>query len=102
MNNLKKSKLIRFKKEEIHQIMELYSKKITIGGWKDYSISFQKTCATFAIHRSFKLGPCLEIKKNFKKEGLFTVSSQNNVIASSKSLGKIISHLKKPYLKLVK
>ena len=50
MNNLKKSKLIRFKKEEIHQIMELYSKKITIGEWKDYSISFQKTCATFAIH----------------------------------------------------
>ena len=27
MNNLKKSKFIRFKKEEIHQIMELYSKK---------------------------------------------------------------------------
>ena len=55
MNNLKKSKLIRFKKEEIHQIMELYSRKITIGEWKDYSISFQKTCATFAIHKSFKL-----------------------------------------------
>ena len=27
MNNLKKSKIIRFKKEEIHEIMELYSKK---------------------------------------------------------------------------
>ncbi len=102
MNNSKKSKIIRFKKEEIHQIMELYSKKITIGEWKDYSISFQNTCATFSIHRSFKLGPCLEIKKNFKKESIFTVSSQNNIIASSKSLRKIISHLKKPYLKLVK
>ena len=31
MNNLKKSKIISFKKEEIHQIMELYSKKISIG-----------------------------------------------------------------------
>ena len=42
MNNLKKSKIIRFKKEEIHEIMELYSKKISIGEWKDYSITFQK------------------------------------------------------------
>ena len=41
MNNLKKSKIIRFKKEEIHEIMELYSKKISIGEWKDYSITFQ-------------------------------------------------------------
>ena len=63
MNNLKKSKVIRFKKNEIYEIMELYSKKISIGEWKDYSISFQKSCAVFAIHRSYKLGPCLEIKK---------------------------------------
>ncbi len=102
MNNLKKLNIIRFKKEEINQIMELYSKKISIGEWKDYSITFQKTYAVFSIHRSFKLGPCLEIKKKFKKGSIYTVSSQNSVIATSKSLGKIISHLKKPYLKLVK
>ena len=48
--------------------MELYSKKISIGEWKDYSISFEKSYAVFAIHRSFKLGPCLEIKKNYKNE----------------------------------
>ena len=102
MNNLKKSKFIRFKKEEIHQIMELYSKKISIGEWKDYSISFEKSHAIFAIHRSFKLGPSLEIKKNYRKESIFTLTSQNNVIASSKNLGKVINYLKKPYLKLVK
>ena len=41
-----------------------------------------------------------KLKKNLKS--IYTVSSQNSVIATSKSLGKIISHLKKPYLKLVK
>ncbi len=102
MNNLKKSKVIRFKKNEIYEIMELYSKKISIGEWKDYSISFQKSCAVFAIHRSYKLGPCLEIKKNYKNESVYTLTSQNNVIASSKSLQKVISYLKKPYLKLIK
>tara|TARA_B100000963_G_scaffold342182_1_gene342789 strand:- start:36 stop:344 length:309 start_codon:yes stop_codon:yes gene_type:complete len=102
MNNLKKSRLIRFDKKEIYQIMELYSKKISIGEWKDYSISFEKSHAIFAIHRSFKLGPCLEIKKNYKKDSMFTLTSQNNVITSSKNLGKVINYLKKPYLKLVK
>ena len=76
MNNLKKLNIIRFKKEEINQIMELYSKKISIGEWKDYSISFQKTYAVFSIHRSFKLGPCLEIKKKFKKEFLYCIFSE--------------------------
>ena len=102
MNNLKKTKIIRFKKKEIHQIMELYSKKISIGEWKDYSISFQKSCAIFAIHRSFKLGPCIEIKKNYKNNSIFTITSQNNILTSSNNLGKVISYLKKPYLKLVK
>ncbi len=102
MNNLKRSKLIRFRKEEIHQIMEVYSRKISIGEWKDYSISFQKSHAVFAIHKSFKLGPCLEIKKNYKTESVYTLTSQNNVITRSKSLRKVINYLKKPYLKLVK
>ena len=53
MNNLKKSKIIRFKKEEIHEIMELYSKKISIGEWKDYSITFQKSYATCLIDQFF-------------------------------------------------
>ena len=93
MNNLKKSRLIRFDKKEIYQIMELYSKKISIGEWKDYSISFEKSHAIFAIHRSFKLGPCLEIKKNYKQDSMFTLTSQNNVITSSKNLGKVINYL---------
>ena len=76
MNNLKKLNIIRFKKEEINQIMELYSKKISIGEWKDYSITFQKTYAVFSIHRSFKLGPCLEIKKNLKRKYLYCIFSE--------------------------
>ena len=94
MNNLKKSKIIRFKKEEIHEIMELYSKKISIGEWKDYSITFQKSYAVFAIHRSFRHGPSFEIKKNYRNDSFFTLSSQNNILTSSKSLRKVINYLK--------
>ena len=39
--------LVRFKKEEINQIMEIYSKNFNGGEWKDYSICFETNCAIF-------------------------------------------------------
>ena len=68
MNNLKKSKIIRFKKKKYMKLWNYIQKKISIGEWKDYSITFQKSYAVFAIHRSFKHGPSLEIKKNYRND----------------------------------
>ena len=61
-------RLVRFQKDEIYQIMEIYSKKISIGEWKDYSMSFGKNIATFSIHRSFKVEPSYQIKKTFLRK----------------------------------
>ena len=40
--------LVRFKKEEINQIMEIYSKKISIGEWKDYLFVFKLIVQSFS------------------------------------------------------
>ena len=56
-------KIVSFKKQEINQIMEVYSKKISIGEWKDYSISFKNDHAIFSIHKSFKHAPSFQIKR---------------------------------------
>ena len=37
---LTNNKLVRFKKFELNKIMSIYSKKISIGEWKDYSTIF--------------------------------------------------------------
>ncbi len=103
MKKLHKKKLIRFKKDEINKIMEIYSKKISIGEWKDYSISFKNNYAIFSIHKSYKFGPTFEIKKNFSRENFYTLTSQNNVVlASSSNLENVINYLKKPDLRLIK
>ena len=73
--------------------MDVYSKKISIGEWKDYSISFKRNYAIFAIHKSFKIGPYFEIKKNNFKQSYFTLSFQNNVIVSSHKLNNVINYL---------
>lgn len=93
---------VRFKKKEINQIMEIYSKKISIGEWKDYSISFQKNYAIFSIHKSFKVGPSYQIKKIFLKNKLYTLISQNNIIMTSNKLYKVTKYLSKPNLKLIR
>tara|TARA_X000000950_G_scaffold181139_1_gene219665 strand:- start:1072 stop:1377 length:306 start_codon:yes stop_codon:yes gene_type:complete len=101
MNNLKNKRLLGFQKREIHTIMELYSRKISIGEWKDYSISYNKECAIFSIHRSIKQGSSFQIKK-IKKKNTYVLTYQNRTLAVSSSLLNIIDHLKKPVLRIIK
>jgi hypothetical protein len=101
MNNLKNKWFLGFQKREIHTIMELYSRKISIGEWKDYSISYDKECAIFSIHRSIKQGSSFQIKK-IKKKNTYVLTYQNTTLAVSSSLLSIIDHLKKPVLRIIK
>ena len=94
--------IVRFKKEEINLIMEVYSQKISTGEWKDYSISFQKNYAVFSIHKSFKFIPCYQIKKNFWKKKGYTLIQNNSIVLYSNTLNVIVNHLRKPSLKLVR
>ena len=94
--------LVRFKKEEINLIMEVYSRKISTGEWKDYSISFQKNYAIFSIHKSLKYIPYYQIKKNLLKSKAYTLLHNNSIVLYSNTLSVIVDHLKKPSLKLVR
>ena len=94
--------IVRFKKEEINLIMEVYSRKISTGEWKDYSISFQKNYAIFSIHKSLKYIPYYQIKKNLLKRKAYTLLHNNSIVLYSNTLNVIVDHLKKPTLKLVR
>ena len=101
MNNLKNKKFVGFQKREIYTIMELYSKKISIGEWKDYSISYNKDYAIFSIHRSIKQGSSFQIKK-IKTRNTYVLTHQNTTLAVSRCLLSIIDYLKKPVLTIIK
>ena len=101
MNNLKYKKPAIFEKREIYKIMELYSKKISIGEWKDYSISFNNEYAIFSIYRSLKYGSSFQIKK-IRRRKVYILTFQNKTLTVSNSLNKVINFLKKPNLRLIK
>tara|TARA_B100000035_G_scaffold287295_1_gene272153 strand:- start:3114 stop:3404 length:291 start_codon:yes stop_codon:yes gene_type:complete len=94
--------IVRFKKEEINLIMDVYSRKISTGEWKDYSISFQKNYAVFSIHKSFKYIPYYQIKKNLLKNKAYTLLHNNSIVLYSNTLNVIVNYLRKPSLKLVR
>ena len=94
--------IVRFKKNEINQIMEIYTKKISTGEWKDYSISFQKNYAIFSIHKSFKLEPYYQIEKKYIKRKIFTLIHRSSIIIYSDQLNKVINYLSRPNLRLVR
>ena len=97
-----KNKLVRFKKFELNKIMSIYSEKISIGEWKDYSICFQSNYALFCIHKSFNLHPSFQIMKKNNKGINYYLSSNNQLIIKSNSLNKVLSYFNKPILKLVR
>ena len=95
------NKLVRFKKLELNKIMSIYSEKISIGEWKDYSICFRSNYALFCIHKSFNLYPSFQIMK--KNKGIsYYLSSGNKLLIKSNSLNKVLSYFNKPSLKLVR
>ena len=101
-SNKNKFKLVRFSKQEINKIMEIYSIKIAIGEWKDYSIFFSKNCAIFNIHKSFSRSPEFKILKYYQNREKYTLSNKHQILAKSTSLNKLLTLLKKPNLRLIK
>jgi hypothetical protein len=101
MNSLKYKKTTIFEKKEIHKIMELYSKKISIGEWKDYSISFNKEYAIFSIYRTINYGSSFQIKK-IRQKNVFVLTHQNKTLTISNSLNNVVNYLKKPNLRIIK
>ena len=99
---LTNNKLVRFKKFELNKIMSIYSEKISIGEWKDYSICFRSNYALFCIHKSFNLNPSFQIMKKNNKGISYYLSSGNKLLIKSNSLNKVLSYFNKPSLKLVR
>ena len=105
IENFQKSKnkrIVSFSKKEINDIMAVYSKKIAIGEWKDYSIDFNKNFAMFCIHKSLSKDPEYKILKKKIPERSYIISNKQRIISKSTSLKVALRIFKKPKLRLIK
>ena len=74
---------VMFDRKELNLILNLYSKMVGAGEWKDYAIDSLKDCAVFSVFRRATETPLFRIEKTPKlarKQGAFSVVNANGLI----------------------
>ncbi len=106
-NNIKnKQKTIFFVKTELQSILNLYSRMVSNGSWKDYSLSSGSKEISFDVYHRASEKPVIRILKNLKpsqfNERYLIKDKNGKVIDKSESLNRLISNTSWTNLKIVK
>ena len=92
-------KIIFFSKLELTSILNLYSKQVSKGYWKDYALDSKIDNAIFSIYRHTHDKPMFQIIKNsqkgFRNKPSFYIKKGEEIISRSKSLFTILSNFEK-------
>ena len=100
-SNLRKieKKLIFFSKIELTSILNLYSKQVSKGYWKDYAFDSKIDNAVFSVYKHSHDKPMYQIIKNshkgFRNKPIFLIKKDEQIISKSNSLQIIISNFEK-------
>ena len=99
--NYKNKDKVFFSKSELQIILQSYSKQVSSGVCRDYSIDHNKQKAIFSFFRSTFDKPIFQIeKKNNVKSKLlfdFSIKYKQKVIETNVSLSKILKRLDKKF-----
>ena len=93
-----------FDRRELHQILQLYSRKVMAGEWRDYAIGGDDSGAVFAIFGNSSPMPLFRIAKRFrpsKRQARFLVSSGDRVLHIEQTLDAALRLLERRRLRLV-
>ena len=99
--NLKKieKKLLFFSKIELTSILNLYSKQVSKGAWKDYALDSKIDNAIFSIYRHAQDKPMYQIIKKsiigFRNKPTFYIKKGEEIISKSSNLNIILSNFEK-------
>ena len=99
--NLKKfeKKFIFFSKIELSSILNLYSKQVSKGYWRDYALDSKIDNAIFSIYKHSQDKPMFQIikysQKGFRYRPSFYIKKNEEIISKSNSLFTILSNFEK-------
>ena len=90
---IKEKEKVSFSKNDLNLIISIYSKNVSNGIWKDYSINFEKNYAEFSIYRHSYTFPEFSIVKNKKR--IFSIYSRKQELKKSKYIKDVLDVLRK-------
>ena len=98
-NTVNIKKFIFFSKIELTSILNLYSKQVSKGYWRDYALDSKIDNAIFSIYRHTQDKPMYQIIKNsqkgFRNKPSFYIKKGEELISKSNSLFTILSNFEK-------
>ena len=90
---------IYFSKYELTVILNLYSKQVSLGSWRDYAIDSKSDIAVFSIYRHTHDQPMYQVIKTSNKgcrnNPTFFIKDSNKIIYKSTILEQILSKFEK-------
>ena len=91
---------VSFDKNELRQLLDVYSRRVAAGEWRDYAIDLQKGSATFSIFRSTYDTPLFSIFKHRQgPRSYYTVFAGPQKLKHGKNINEVLSIFdNKPYL----
>ena len=100
INDFKYNKLnfkkVYFLKIELASILNIYSKNVSKGIWKDYALDCNQNSAIFSIYRSYFEKAVLEIHKKRVSNGFeYLIMKNKKIIYTSKNLTKVLLQTEK-------
>jgi hypothetical protein len=72
-----------FDRRELNRILDLYSRMVAAGEWRDYAIDFFKDRAVFSVFRRSSEVPIYRIEKSLRfarRQGAYSVVSATGLI----------------------
>jgi hypothetical protein len=94
-------KIVAFDRAELGQLLNLYSRRVAAGEWRDYAIDFKAGMAVFSVFRHAAEQPLFAIAKlapNAQRQGQWIVLSGRQRLAQGKTIADVLPVLNKPYL----
>ena len=105
INNGNKKRDIFFNKIELQLILNLYTKMVSSGEWKDYGLTITKREVSFNVYYRASEFPIYRITKNLKpkkeNEKYLIKDAQNKIINNSENLQNLIKKIIWKKFKLV-
>ena len=74
---------IRFTRQELHEILNVYGRKVAAGEWRDYAIDQLSECAVFSVFRHASEMPLYRIIKQprpGRRQGAYSVVTPTGLI----------------------
>jgi hypothetical protein len=98
-NIMTEKNFIFFSKFELTTILNLYSKQVSKGIWRDYALDSKVDTAIFSIYRHSHDNPLYQIikksQKGFRNKPDFFIKNQVQIINKSNELLTILSKFEK-------